>query len=178
MPSIELALSLFLLATVLFACALLTLYWLRTGVPPLPLRRAERESVLALLKGAGVPAQATIYELGCGWGGLTLALAREFPEARVVGIELSPLPWLVARLRARRERRILIARQDFFSADLSSADAVISFLMMKPMGPLSQKLDRELRPQTPVVSVAFWFRGRAIERSAGTVALYRWTRAT
>ena len=174
MPFWEFALSLSALAFVLSACALLLAWQLRTGVPPVPLRSRERQAVIALLGQAGLGPKAVIYELGCGWGGLALALARAFPEASVVGIELSPLPWLVARLRARGEPRVRIERGDFFAADLAKADAAVCFLMMKPMEPLAAKLDRELAPETPVVAVAFWFRGRAPERKDGSVAIYRW----
>jgi cyclopropane fatty-acyl-phospholipid synthase-like methyltransferase len=156
------------------ACGLLLGYYFRTGVPPVPLGIQERTAVLELLAGAGLAEKPVLYELGCGWGGLSLAMAQAFPEATVVGIELSPLPWLVARLRARGHPRVRIERGDFFRADLTGADAVVSFLMIRPMVPLAEKLSRELRPGTPVVAVAFWYRGRQVEKSAGTVALYRW----
>lgn len=34
-----------------------------------------------------------IADLGCGWGGLLMALSRKFPESSITGYELSPWPF-------------------------------------------------------------------------------------
>jgi len=162
--------------------ALVTIgFQLRTGVAPVPAGRAERADVVALMRRAGLAGAPRIYELGSGWGDLALSLARAFPEAQVVGVELSPLPWAVARLRARGQPNLEIRRGDLFALDLRDADAVTCHLMMRPMGRLAEKLDRQLRPGTPVAALSFWFRGRApaatLQSSLGlrgAVALYRW----
>jgi hypothetical protein len=72
---------------------------------------------------------------------------------------------------------------NFFRAPLGEADAVVCYLMLRPMAALAEKLDRELRPGTPVVAIAFLFRGREPEetrRAAGVypieVARYAWGR--
>ena len=154
--------------------------YVRTGAPPVPSERREIGEVITLLRRAGLPASPKIYELGSGWGALALALAGAFPEARVVGIELSPLPWLIARWRARGVTNLEIRWADFHRVDLEDADAVAAYLMITPMVPLAQTLDRRLQPGTPVVTVTFWFRDRrpsaTLRGSSGRggVALYRW----
>jgi cyclopropane fatty-acyl-phospholipid synthase-like methyltransferase len=154
--------------------------YMRTGVPPVPARAAEARDVVALLAEGGVATDARIYELGCGWGTLAIAIARAYPRCCVIGIERSWLPWLVSALRARRVPNLAVRRADFFREDLSRADAVVSYLMIRPMAPLAEKLDRELRPGTPVVALTFWFRDRrpVDTRSGrglrGDAALYRW----
>src|SRR3984957_3679280 len=115
-----------------------------TGVPPMPSTSREAADVISLLKQAGLPEQAIVYELGCGWGSLVIALARAFPNARIRGIELSPLPYWVARFRTRKLPNVSVQRGNFFKFDLRDAQAVTSYLMIKPMPKLAAFLDRTL----------------------------------
>ncbi len=160
----------------LFLAALTLAVQFYTGVPPFPSTRGEKEAVCHFLKGEG-----SIYELGCGWGGLAVALAREFPERRVVGIELSPLPALVSWIRALFIANLHVRWGNFFATDLTDAGGVVCYLMMGPMPRLADKLDSELKAKTPVVAVAFHFRDRKpIQETItnglmpGGVALYQW----
>ena len=151
-----------------------------TGVPPMSSNAAEARDVIALLKRAGLPEKAVVYELGSGWGSLVIALAQAFPDAEVRGIEISPLPYWVSRLRTRNLRNASLRRGDFHSCDLSDAQAVTCYLMMKPMPRLAGLLDKALAPGTPVVSLSFWFRDRDVAASLtnagllGATALYYW----
>src|SRR5580704_7132057 len=115
-----------------------------TGVPPMSATSAEAADVIALLKQAGLTEQAIVYELGCGWGSLVIALARAFPNARIHGIEISPLPYWVARFRTRNLPNISLQRGNFFKFDLRDAQAVTSYLMIKPMPKLAAFLDQTL----------------------------------
>jgi hypothetical protein len=167
------------LLVVLAACgSLLVFQWL-TGVPPMSSSAAEHADVVALLRHAGV-SKDVIYELGAGWGSLAIALARAFPEAQIRGIELSPLPYWVSRLRTRRIPNIHLRRCNFYDCDLSEAKAVTCYLMTSPMPKLAEFLDRSLAVETPVVSISFWFRGRrpsaqlANAGLMGAAALYFW----
>jgi len=153
---------------------------LRTGVPPMSSSAAEAAEIVALLKAAGVPDRAVIYDLGSGWGSLVIAIARAFPDAQIRGIELSPLPYWVSRFRARSLSNVALRRADFHACDLTDAQAVICYLMIKPMPRLASLLDRALAPGTPVVSLSFWFRDREVAASStgagplGAAALYCW----
>ncbi len=151
-----------------------------TGVPPLSSKVAEGADVIALLKQAGLAQQAVVYELGSGWGSLVVALARAFPEADIRGIEISPLPYWVSRMRTRNMPNVSLRRGNFYDSDLSDAQAVTCYLMIKPMPKLASFLDRTLMPGTPVVSLSFWFRDRDVAASRtssgllGAAALYYW----
>lgn len=152
-----------------------------TGVPPLSATRSEAANVVALLHQAGLQEHPVIYDLGSGWGSLVVALARAFPEARIIGIEWSPLPHWIARLRTRDLPNVHLHRGHFHGRDISDAHAVTCYLMMKPMPRLAGFLDSMLRDRTPVVALAFWFRGREPSAVRGTgasgAALYHWRRA-
>lgn len=151
-----------------------------TGVPPMSASAAEAADVVALLRREGLPDRAVIYDLGSGWGALVIALARAFPEAQIRGIELSPLPYWVARFRTRDFPNVSLRRGDFFASDLADADAVTCFLLIKSMRKLGGLLDAKLKPGVVVAAVAFWFRDRevsAVRQGGGLlsqVALYHW----
>ena len=167
-----------LLAIVLALCLSLLLFQAVTGVPPLSATRAETDNVVALLREAGLPEQAVVYDLGAGWGSLVMALARTFPQARIVGIEWSPLPCWIAWLRTRGLPNVRVLRGNFYDHDVRDAQAVTCYLMRKPMPRLARFLDGALADDTPVVALAFWFHERqpsAVRRGRlGGAALYRW----
>lgn len=158
-------------------------YQFVTGVPPVPAKAAESADVVALLKQAEMPQQAIVYELGCGWGSLVLALAKAFPHAQIRGVELSPLPYWVARFRTRHLPNVRLKRGNFYDCDLTDAHAVTCYLIIKSMHKLAAFLDRMLEPGTPVVAVTFAFRdrqaaavcgGRHGQGIRGKVSLYLW----
>lgn len=159
--------------------SLLAFYFV-TGVVPMSSSQAEAADVIALLNEAGLPEKPILYDLGCGWGSLVSALARAFPAAQIRGTEISPFPYWIARLRTRNFPNVLLQRGNFFDCDLSDADAVVCYLMIKPMPKLAAFLDTILKAGTPVVSLSFWFRGRqvaAVRKGPGLrgeVALYFW----
>lgn len=146
-PSLEL-----LALSVLLAVALVVVvYALITGSPPLGssarVRRALLESLPRDLEG-------TILELGSGWGSLALPLARRYPRCTVVGYELSPLPWLVSKLRAGalRRRNLQLLRRNFLNEPLGDAALVVCYVAPSTMRRLAVKLDEELTLGALVVS--------------------------
>jgi hypothetical protein len=151
-----------------------------TGVPTMSAGRAEQADVVALLKQTSIPDDAIVYDLGCGWGAQLVSLARAFPDAQIRGIELSPFPYLIARLRTGGLANVVVRRGNFFGLDLGDAQAVICYLMPKAMVKLGPFLDRALKSGTPVVTLTFWFRDRHVAASRdgaglrGAAALYIW----
>lgn len=168
------------LLIVLTLCLSILLFQLVTGVPPLSSNTLEGANVVALLKQAGLAEGAVVCELGSGWGSLVIALARAFPTAQIRGVEISPLPYWVSRFRTRNMPNVLLRRGSFFDCDLTDAQAVTCYLMIKQMPRIAELLDRTLVPGTPVVSLCFWFRDREIAASVessgplSAAALYYW----
>lgn len=161
-------------------CLSILLFHGLTGVPPVPSSSAEIADVVELLRNADLPKRAIIYELGSGWGSMAIALARAFPDAEIRGIEISPAPYLFSKLRVRCFENVTIRWGNFFDHDVSDADAVTCYLMIKPMPKVSSFLDHMLKDGTPVVSLTFWFRDRRVDASRegpglrGGAALYYW----
>ena len=166
------------LVVLLLGGLLIALYAVRTGVPPMPTSRGARAAMLRLLPDR---LDGTLYDLGSGWGGLALALARRHPGNPVVGIELSPLPWLFSRimLAIRPCPNLQFRRADMLAATLTDAGAVTCYLIPSAMRRLAPKLAAELRSGVPVVSYGFaiddWVPDAAeMAADAGPYPLYRY----
>lgn len=135
----------------------------RTGVPVFPTMPAARKKIIALLhqdSEARPALPAVIYDLGSGSGQLTWRIARALPKARVVGIELSLIPWVRSVLRQKLfgPSNLSYKRLDFWTCDVSDATAVVTYLPGKIMERVGQKLRAELKPETLVIANGFALR--------------------
>lgn len=119
-----------------------------------------------------------LMDLGCGFGGLLRQLARLRPGARLEGVEIAPLPALVAWLRLRSLAQCRVRRADLWRLDLSQYDVVYAFLSPAPMGALWDKVRREMRPGSLFVSNSFAVPGRepdqAVPLDGRGAGLYVW----
>jgi SAM-dependent methyltransferase len=139
---------------------LLLLYWstFRTQVPYYPSGRRVWDAVAGQLP-AGRPLR--VIDIGSGFGGLVLALARRRPDCEVSGIELAPLPWLASRLRAWAGRsRARFLRGDYDKLDFADYDAVFAYLSPAAMEALWRKAEAEMRPGSVLLSYEFTIAGR------------------
>lgn len=150
-------LELWALGLVLAAIGLVVGATLATGASPMPTSGAVRRTMLAALPER---IDGPVYEVGCGWGGLARALARRFPEQPVRAIEVSLLPWAVARLRVLvgGPPNLTVRLGNFLNSDFSDAALVVCYLTPKPMATLKPKLEAELPEGTLVLSNTFAFR--------------------
>lgn len=144
--------------------------WL--GISPMPTTRRVREVMLGLVPDG----DGELHELGAGWGGLSLALARRAPKRRVVAWELSWVPFMVTALRARASglRNLEVRRANFFTGDLSKAEVLVCYLFTGGMAALDEKLRRERAGAALViVTNTFLLRGWAVETQRTVDDLYR-----
>lgn len=129
-----------------------------------PLYLSNRAAVdeLARLLPASPGVQAG--DLGAGLGGPALGLARRRPDAQVCGVEASPLPWLVCRLRSLGRGNLRMRFGDIFAHDLAGYDLIYTFLSPAPMPRVWAKACAEMRPGTLFVSNTFAVPGVEPER--------------
>jgi len=146
-----------LLLVLLAGVLLILVYTLRTGVPPQSSSRPARRALIHLLPDR---IDGPIADLGSGWGALAESLADAYPGNRVVGYELSPIPYWISliRLRLRPRPNLEYRRTDFLRADLSEFRAVTCYLMIGAMRPLADKL-HELPDGAVIVSNGFSLHG-------------------
>jgi cyclopropane fatty-acyl-phospholipid synthase-like methyltransferase len=124
------------------------------GLPPVSTKPARIRRALEL---AQLKEGETLYDLGCGHGQVLVIATKEF-GAQAVGIEAGPVQcaaaWVNA-LRSGTSSKVRVEAGNFFKADISRADVVFAYLTSGYARRLQEKLQKELRPGTRVVTVAF-----------------------
>jgi len=120
-----------------------------------------------------------IYELGCGDARIISALAKKYPQAKFVGIEVQWWPFLLAKIRTARLNNVIIINGDIFKHDLSPATMVIGFFITSFMPKLADKIKQNLQPGTTIISYGFslpsWQTTKEIsqpERPSGSKILF------
>lgn len=104
---------------------------------------------------AGLPADFRFVDLGCGLGGTLVQLARDYPQARLTGVETAPLVFLCAWLRCLPYRNCRVRYRSLWREALEPYDVVYCFLSPAPMAQLWQKARMEMRPGALLVSNTF-----------------------
>lgn len=118
-----------------------------TGAPFVPSTRPVAEKMVEL---ARIHKGQVVYDLGSGDGRiLKLATAA---GAKAIGFEINPFLALYANLRDARTRW-----KNFWSQDLSHADVIFVYLLPWKMARLGEKITRECKPGTLIVSNSFIF---------------------
>lgn len=156
-----------LLGLVIFAAvsASYCYYDVKTGVPTFPTLPFVRKKMLGVIqddiaaKRGQLTAERpyTIIDLGSGSGQLSWNIARALPDVKVIGIELSPVPYFRSVLRQKLfgPANLSYARRDFWSYDVSHADTILTYLLGPVMERMSAKLRQELKPGALVISNKF-----------------------
>lgn len=115
------------------------------------------EIVDAMLKLAKVGTGDIVYDLGCGDGRIVVAAAKKF-GARGVGVDNDPARIDEARANARAAGvldRVSFQLNDLFDADIRNASVIAIYLLPDVNLRLRDRLIRELKPGTRVVSHTF-----------------------
>lgn len=95
-----------------------------------------------------------VVDLGAGDGRVLVAAAR-IPGVRAVGIEVDPLRYFLCNLRLKLHGlgdRASVRKENFFRTDLSDADVVTFYLSQAAADRLGDKLEKELKAGSRVVS--------------------------
>ncbi len=138
---------------------LLCLYWstFRTQVPYYPSSLAAWRAVTALLP---KDKPLRVIDVGSGFGGLVMHLAKARPESEIIGIELAPLPWGSSWLRARlRGSAAHFVRGDYEALDFGEYDVVFAYLSPAAMPALWRKACAEMRSGALLLSHEFGIPG-------------------
>ncbi|NIA27570.1 MAG: methyltransferase domain-containing protein, partial [Desulfobulbaceae bacterium] len=103
-------------------------------------RFTTRERVVkqALIRNATVPKDATVVDIGCGTGTLTIWLKQQYPDARVIGVDADPEILAFARNKAS----VAAADVEFVESNATdlpfndgSAERVVSSLFFHHLQP-------------------------------------------
>ena len=157
----------FVLFFVIVACFGIVLLF---GAPYLPSHRKQINQGLDLLK---IKPGEVVYEFGCGDGYVLRLLAKR--GAKAIGYELNPLLFVVAWLACLKYGSAVKVRLgNFWKADISEADIVYVFLLDRFMKRLDQKLVREAKKGTRLLSYTFQIPGKKASAKTGGMYLYKY----
>lgn len=96
----------------------------------------------------------SMLDLGAGTGKVLRFVAGRRQNANVTGVEVAPLPFMFAWLRAMT-CGYRIAFRDLWSCDLSTHDVVYAYLSPAPMQRLWEKARKEMRSGSLFISNSF-----------------------
>ena len=163
----------------LAAFAVLLIFFWNTFRTRVPLYLSSARACERLAQLLPVDADARILDLGCGFGGVVLALRRLRPKLAITGLELAPLPSWLAQIRLRGDANSTVARRDFWQEDFAGYDVVYAFLSPEPMERLWDKARTQMRPGSLFISNSFIVPGVKPDltlplTAGGMRALYVW----
>jgi len=135
---------------------LLGIFWnsVRGGVPLYLSNRKTRDALTGLLPVAG---DFHFADLGCGFAGPVLALAKARPDGRFTGFETAPLIVAAAKIRLgfQAAGNANIHFTNIWSVDWGDYDVVYCFLSPVPMPALYDKARRDMKPGSLLISNSF-----------------------
>ncbi|MEK7655325.1 MAG: class I SAM-dependent methyltransferase [Patescibacteria group bacterium] len=163
---------------VLIVIIIFLFWWITDSVAMFraaPFVASKYEDVEKILKLSEITAGKNVLELGSGNGETCIRAAERGAMAK--GIELNPFLVIFARWRAHKRgvtSKCVFTGGDFLRIPFpKETDVVVMFLLPFVMPKLWEKMKRELRPGTIVISNTFEFPNREPESRDGKILRYR-----
>ncbi|MBD3156284.1 hypothetical protein GF369_00490 [Candidatus Peregrinibacteria bacterium] len=129
-----------------------TIIALISGAPFVPTPMHVGKKMLQLGK---VKKGETVVDIGCGDGRLVYLAAHKY-GARAIGYELSPIVYILAKIRQCLWRsKATITFGDFRMHDLSQVDCIVTYMLPDTLKKFVPKFEKELKPGARIVSYAF-----------------------
>lgn len=141
------------------------------GAPYLPTLDRQVETALDLVN---LKPGEQLLELGCGDGKVLIAAAER--GIKTVGYEINPVLFIIAWLRTRRYRKLVVVKiGNFWSAHLPETQGIFVFLLPKYMAKLDKKIIQEYSGKNvKLVSFAFKIPYKEVEQDRAGVFLYNY----
>ena len=144
------------LVFVVIILALIAIYAIRLKSVPMPTLPSAAAEIIAY-----IPSDVkSVTDFGSGWGDLAMSIARARPDLRVTGIELSPVPYAISRMRAilAAKPNLSLIRGDFRKLACDEGDVgdvVVCFIDPRVMGDVEDVLSQRMGDGGIVISRGF-----------------------
>lgn len=137
-----------------------SMFWstFRTQVPYYPSRLNiwQRVSEITHQYQAQYSNAIRVIDIGSGLGGFAMHIASAHPDAKVEGIEVAPLPWLVSQLSRLWHRSTAQFRLgDYNRLNFADYNIVFAYLSPAAMQKLWQKASKEMPKGHLLISLEF-----------------------
>ena len=119
----------------------------------------------------------TVYEPGCGDARFLTKISK-IAKIKAIGFEFSPLVWILAKMKnfINRGRNVKVYYRNYNNHDYRDADIIFMFLLPKRVKTLTDKLKKECRKNTIIISAGFKIEDMEpydiIEREKGDFTVY------
>jgi len=144
-----------------------SLYAFIFGAPFVPV---PKKMVAEIIRMANLKGGEFLMDLGSGDGRIILASAKKGVDC--CGIEINPWLYLFSKFRLRHFQKAKIIRKNLWDIDLSQVDVLTLYFMQDKMGKLKEKIKKEMKPGSRVVSYAFTFPDWQFVDNNGKIHLY------
>lgn len=158
---------------ILLGCLTALSWFAGSDAPYVPTKMG---SIRKILKLAGVKRGKKFYELGSGDGRVVIAAAKLGTES--YGIEQSWIRVLFSKWKAYRQNSAIAQNcqfhhGDIYKRDYQNADIIYIFLLQKGVNKLEDKLKKELKKGSIVITQTYHFPKWKPFRKEGDFWLYR-----
>lgn len=133
---------------------LLVVFW-GTAKGDVPLYLSSDAVNEAIIKVLEREHARSFCELGAGLGTVVVPLAKRLPALKIEAVETAPLPWLIMKLRCRLLVNVNVEHKNLWDCELEDHDVVFAFLSPLFMVQLGDKVKREMRSGSLLVSSSF-----------------------
>lgn len=86
--------------------------------------------------------QGDILELGCGFGGMAIFLAKRYPQKKIWAYEISWIPYVIAKLRSFFVPNLIVRRENFLTFSHVHAGLIYCYLSRRGMRELKEKWEK------------------------------------
>lgn len=152
----------YMLILIIEICIIIFVIWIAwSGIFGAPWVPTPKKRVRAMLEFAEVSSDDVLYDLGSGDGRIVVMAGKEF-GANAIGVELDPIRLMISRLSIRRHRigqKVRVIRSNFFKINVEDATVVTLYQGHEINKKIRDKLEKELKKGTRVVSYRFILEG-------------------
>lgn len=156
-------------------CIVIFVTWIAwTSVMGAPWLPTPKKRVRSMLETAEVGSDDILYDLGSGDGRIIVMAGKEF-GATAIGIEVDPLRLMWSRFAIRRQNlgnKVRVIRGNFFNISLANATVVSLYQGYIINKKIRDKLAKELKPGTRVVSYRFILDGWTPVKTSEDESIY------
>lgn len=152
-----------ILITIIYILVLVTLLlMLRANNGMVPYIGSPHAVVAKIAEQFELTKESVFYDVGAGDGRVVFAVARKYPDAKVLGIELALFPYALAKVRLwigriffGRYHNVTFLRKDFQTHDFSDATHMYVYLYPKIVDLLITQVGSQKKNSVFLVSGAF-----------------------